>query len=146
MERLTREMTFEEEYTLLQKEAKELFDKEDGKSEPPRSHNIVRRALRCIKKLLAEVEPYKTYEDLEEQGLLLRLPCKVGDTVWDIKYNWVRGSVVTRYDTTQNIGKKYNEHIHIIFNGFHGCFNVKDFGKTVFLTKEEAERALEERK
>ena len=95
MERLTREMTFEEEYTLLQKEAKELFDKEDGKSEPPRSHNIVRRALRCIKKLLAEVEPYKTYEDLEEQGLLLRLPCKVGDTVWDIKYNWVRGSVVT---------------------------------------------------
>lgn len=146
MERLTREMTFEEEYTLLQKEAKELFDKEDGKSEPPRSHNIVRRALRCIKKLLAEVEPYKTYEDLEEQGLLLRLPCKVGDTVWDIKYNWVRGSVVTRYDTAQNIGKKYNEHIHIIFNGFHGCFNVEDFGKTVFLTKEEAERALEQRK
>lgn len=22
------------------------------------------------------------YEDLEEQGLLVRLPCKVGDTVW----------------------------------------------------------------
>ena len=22
------------------------------------------------------------YEDLEEQGNLLRLPCKVGDTVW----------------------------------------------------------------
>ena len=70
----------------------------------------------------------------------------MGDTVWDIKYNWVRGSVVTRYDTAQNIGKKYNEHIHIIFNGFHGCFNVEDFGKTVFLTKEEAERALEQRK
>lgn len=84
------------------------------------------------------------YEDLEEQGLLIRLPCKVGDTVWDIKYNWVRGSVVTRYDTAQNIGKKYNEHIHIIFNGFHGCFNVKDFGKIVFLTKEEAEAKLSE--
>lgn len=23
------------------------------------------------------------YEDLEEQGLLVRLPCKVGDMVWD---------------------------------------------------------------
>lgn len=23
------------------------------------------------------------YEDLEEQGLLVRLPCKVGDTVWE---------------------------------------------------------------
>ena len=25
------------------------------------------------------------YEDLEEQGLLLRLPCKVGDTVYCIR-------------------------------------------------------------
>ena len=73
MERLTREMTFEEEYSFLQKEAKELFDKEDRESEPPESHSVVRRALRCIKKLVAEVEPYKDYKDLEEQGLILRL-------------------------------------------------------------------------
>ena len=33
MERLTREMTFEEEYIFLQKEVKELFDKEDKESE-----------------------------------------------------------------------------------------------------------------
>ena len=26
----------------------------------------------------------KEYEDLEEQGLLIRLPCKVGDTVWEV--------------------------------------------------------------
>ena len=32
---------------------------------------------KCLRKL-AE------YEDLEEQGLLLRLPCKVGDTVYKI--------------------------------------------------------------
>ena len=30
---MTREMTFEEEYTILQKEATELFDKEDEESE-----------------------------------------------------------------------------------------------------------------
>ena len=65
MERLTREMTFEEEYTFLKKEVKELFDKEDRKSEPPESHCVVRRALRCIKKLFAELEPYKEYKDLE---------------------------------------------------------------------------------
>lgn len=73
MERLTREMTFEEEYIILQKEVKELFDKEDREIEPPESHCVVRRALRCIKKLVAELEPYKEYKDLEEQGLLLRL-------------------------------------------------------------------------
>ena len=59
MEKLTREMTFEEEYIILQKEVKELFDKEDEESEPPKSHCVVRRALRCIKKLIAELEPYK---------------------------------------------------------------------------------------
>ena len=82
MERLTREMTFEEEYIILQKEVKELFDKEDRESEPPESHCVVRRALRCIKKLVAELEPYREYKDLEEQGLLLRLPCKVGSTLY----------------------------------------------------------------
>lgn len=28
------------------------------------------------------VDKLADYEDLEEQGLLLRLPCKIGDTVW----------------------------------------------------------------
>lgn len=65
MDRLTREMTFEEEYTFLKKEVKELFDKEDRESEPPESNCVVRRALRCIKKLVAEIEPYKEYKDLE---------------------------------------------------------------------------------
>lgn len=49
---MTREMTFEEEYIILQKEATELFDKEDEENEPPKSHCVVRRALRCIKNLL----------------------------------------------------------------------------------------------
>ena len=30
------------------------------------------------------LEALGKYEDAEEQGLLLRLPCKVGDTVWVI--------------------------------------------------------------
>ena len=61
MDKLTKEMTFEEEYVILKKEAKELFDKEDKESEPPESNCVVRRALRCIKKLVAELETYKKY-------------------------------------------------------------------------------------
>ena len=34
------------------------------------------------KKILKVAEKLKQYEDLEEQGRLLRLPCKVGDTVY----------------------------------------------------------------
>ena len=31
---------------------------------------------------ISAAEKLADYEDAEEQGLLLRLPCKVGDTVW----------------------------------------------------------------
>lgn len=91
------------------------------------------------------IEKLGDYEDLEEQGLLKIFPCKPGDHVYDIKYGYVRKSQVTRYDMAQNIGKKYKEHIHTIFNGFHGSFLVSEIGKTVFLTQEGAEQALRKR-
>ena len=67
------------------------------------------------------------YEDAEEQGLLLRLPCKVGDEVFIIGMKYRKGS----FDKWINTGK----------------FRISDLeylGKTVFLTKAEAEKALEE--
>ena len=140
MERLTREMTFEEEYIILQKEVKELFDKEDRESEPPESHCVVRRALRCIKKLVSEVEQYKAYNDLEEQDLLLRLPCKIGTKVYNITW-WddVQKKVVVK-------GKTYYRtiHKHKVSKSTFGYTDIDDFGKTVFLTKSEAEQKLKE--
>ena len=147
MERFLREMTFEEEYSFLQKEAKELFDKEDGKSDPPIANCIVRRALRCINKLLKEVEPYREYEDLEEQGLLLRLPCKVGDTVYEVQE--LRKRIQPYTIISIHVSKcgflvgweiKDGKGIYSCINGF--CDDA--IGKTVFLTKEEAEAKLKE--
>jgi hypothetical protein len=136
MERLTREMTFEEEYTFLKKEVKELFDKEDRKSEPPESHCVVRRALRCIKKLVAELEPYKEYKDLEEQGLLLRLPCKIGATVYYIEDNEINKFVVYSFDIRP---------LQQFVCNYEGIrLNFKNFGKTVFLTQAEAGQKLKE--
>lgn len=37
-------------------------------------------------KILRLAEKLKYYEDLEEQGRLIKLPCKVGDTVCDNDY------------------------------------------------------------
>lgn len=31
-------------------------------------------------------EKLKEYEDLEGQGMIIKLPCKVGDTVWNYSY------------------------------------------------------------
>ena len=78
------------------------------------------------------------YEDLEEQGLLLRLPCKVGDSIYrcgdPIKkvYEWDIEHIEIFYDEIVFIDDSDNS------------FTVGDIGKTVFLTREEAERKLQE--
>ena len=61
-----REMTFEEEYEILIKEEHELFATEKVDCEPPFANCVVRRALRCISKLLAEVIDYNAIGTVEE--------------------------------------------------------------------------------
>ena len=145
MDRLTREMTFEEEYIILQKEVKELFDKEDRESEPPKSNCVVRRALRCIKKLVAEVEQYKEYKDLEEQGLLLRLPCKVGSTLYQPISNRINEYKVIGlcFDITRN-EFMYEVAYQIGLEWYKTTCDFDCINKTVFLTQAEAEQKLKE--
>lgn len=85
------------------------------------------------------------YEQLEEQGLLVRLPCKVGDTVY------VPTSVlVSEFKITAIFCDIQGTYFYWLFycgiyertNGF----SERDIGKTVFLTREEAEKELEELK
>ena len=140
MESVSREMTFDEEYTFLKQEAKELFDKEDKESEPPESHNVVRRALRCIKKLVTEVEPYKEYKDLEEQGLLLRLPCKVGTSVYMVAQDCGGNTLDCMRGDCEGCPYLYS---FVEENKFE-TYMCDDIGKTVFLTQEEAEQKLKE--
>lgn len=90
-----------------------------------------------------EVEKLAEYEDLEEQGKLLKLPCAVGDTVYEI--NKIRETVST---FTVN-GFSVSEHgVFVkwefsdgIYRNFDGV-NDDEIGKTVFLTRKEAEAAL----
>lgn len=98
------------------------------------------------------LEELKRYRDLEEQGLLLRLPCKVGDVIWDIDYG-----VPTTYEITGYSFGEADGYIDepIITDGIvcyysnsngsiTGSFAVSEIGKTVFLTKAEAEQKLKE--
>lgn len=90
------------------------------------------------------------YEDLEEQGLLLRLPCKVGDAVYrvnagakqpiipmtvsEIHFLCYKNERAVRFDA---IGKE---------DMGESCYRLEDIGRIVFLTHEEAEKKLEEMK
>lgn len=94
------------------------------------------------------------YEDAEEQGLLVRLPCKLGDTVYRvIRGKKGRGHIAPATvsglhlgDTTRNrrYQKEYEYLVLRVDGGFCAHVNKKDIGKTVFLTREEAEKALED--
>lgn len=83
------------------------------------------------------------YEDLEEQGLLARLPCKVGDTMFRINKgakNPVIELTVTQIDITT---RSYNLEVIDRECGELMCFK-SDIGRTIFLTREEAAKKLEE--
>lgn len=75
------------------------------------------------------IEKLAEYEDLEEQGLLLRLPCKAGSTVYKI---------ITQRDNFDDRAYKIVSAIEFRIS------MIDEIGKTVFLTKEEAEQKLKE--
>lgn len=101
---------------------------------------------------LAEwLEELKSYKDLEEQGLLVRLPCKVGDMVWDNDFGYPESYEIKAFsygycdsyiepDTEDQIIFYYENYSGSIA----GAFPISEIGKTVFLTREEAEKKLEE--
>ena len=95
----------------------------------------------------------REYEDLEEKGLLLKLPCKVGDTVYVIdtiyecEYDYLDcpRSFPNAYGCEVYKEKFECEHEYekLVVRPKNLKFDMlEDFGKTVFLTKEEAEQEL----
>lgn len=82
-----------------------------------------------------DVDKWEEYKSLEEQGLLVKLPCKAGDTIYLVDFE----------------EKMYDEatvdSVNVCRDGIE-INNDYEFGtcpedKYVFFTKEEAEKALE---
>lgn len=91
------------------------------------------------------LEELKSYKEAEEQGLFVRLPCKVGDTMFRINKgakNPIIELTVTQIDITK---RSYNLEVIDRDCGELMC-SKNDIGKSVFLTREEAEKKLEEMK
>lgn len=89
-------------------------------------------------------EKLQHYEDLEEQGRLIELPCKIGDTVYSFSFNivypfTVNGFEINKYEVEFK-GSYCGEEKSLEYWSIH--FPVSKIGKAVFLTREEAEAAL----
>lgn len=84
----------------------------------------------------------------DRDGRVVVLPCKVGDTVWIV------GAVRKLYSAKVRTffcghpsavrGRDPDGHIHMI-RTTEGDIPMQEFGKTVFLSREEAEKALREK-
>lgn len=94
-------------------------------------------------------------EDKIEQGKMIELPCKVGDILFGNERSWTTDTKVvpfqiTNFTITQNKKGKWTKKYCAmqIIDGKTSpnrrCFAFEDIGKTIFLTKAEAEQKLKE--
>ena len=98
-----------------------------------------------VQKILAKLA---VYEDMEEQGRLVVLPCKIGGTMW--------ANTAVYGDRYRKANKPYPVEVVHFGTGEGGCaffnvkysngrvfpFNTTEVGRNIFITRAEAERAL----
>ena len=86
----------------------------------------------------------KDYEDLEEQDRLIKLLCKVGDTIWYVDEDDDEYPIELEIDTISREDDKNTW--YCVNDDVYGKFEFidSDFGETVFLTESEAEAKLKE--
>lgn len=97
------------------------------------------------------IEKLNEYQNLEEQGLLVKLPCKVGDTVYadsgvfGILSYTIDGIVIDNYGFIFQ-ASSYSDPIGDCPSECLDEFekDISEFGKSVFLIREQAEQALKE--
>lgn len=87
------------------------------------------------------------YEKAEDQGLLLRLPCKVGDTIYEVSYE-NRKYIICEHIVNQFVYIAYKKpRIEIYCEGENGFLSSSITGQLddgLFLNREEAESKLSE--
>ena len=96
--------------------------------------------LSLDKCIIYGMEELKQYRIAEEQGLLLRLPCKIGRKVF-----YVQKCLAPSCKECKGflrVDNCYCQYKARIFEQEFDYRHLKAFGKSVFLTKEEAEQAL----
>lgn len=111
--------------------------------------------LYWLKDVAELLEELKSYKEAEEQGLLVRLPCKVGNIVWNNDFGHPDSYEIKAFsygycDSYVEPGIGIEDEIIFYYENYSGsiagAFPMSELGKTVFLTREEAKKKLEEMK
>ncbi|MFQ8987399.1 MAG: hypothetical protein ACLR6T_01715 [Intestinibacter sp.] len=152
MERLT----LEEAIAHAKEIAEKNYRGADFESIDSIDDDIKTNCIKCAEEhlqLVKWLEELKSYKDLEEQGLLVRLPCKVGDMVWDNDFGYPESYEIKAFSygyCDSYVEPDIEDQIIFYYENYSGsitgAFPMSEIGKTVFLTREEAEKKLEEMK
>lgn len=117
-------------------------------SEPDKKHPVNARIL-----TYEEANKWQEYKELEEQGLLVKLPCKVGDTIWDNVFGYPESYEIKAFSygyCDSYVEPDIEDQIIFYYENYSGSitgsFPISEIGKTVFLTCEATEKKLEEMK
>ena len=150
MERLT----LEESIVYAKEVAEKNYRGADFESIDYIDDQIKANCVKCAEEhdQLAEwLEELKSYKDLEEHGLLVRLPCKVGDKVWDNDFGHPESYEIKAFSygyCDSYVEPDIEDQIIFYYENYSGSitgsFAMSEIGKTVFLTREEAAKKLEE--
>ena len=145
MERLTLEeaIVHTKEVADMNYNDAEKFDSNDSVENYMKAN-----CMKCAEEheqLVKWLEELKSYKDLEEQGLLVRLPCKVGDILFRINKGARNPIIKMKVSRITIISKSYNIKAIEEDRG-EVLFSNDVIGIKVFPTREEAENKLEELK
>lgn len=119
-------MTREEAITWFENRAKQI------------TLSGAREMYRLAISALRELDEYKK---AEAEGRLVILPCKVGDTVYRFQRYFNDATLKSEIKIKPCVVGSFSS--ESIITTDHVWILVSNFGKTVFLTREEAEKALE---
>lgn len=120
----------------------------NGKYEDTIPAEMTNDDIRAVLKKLAD------YEDLEEQGLLVRLPDDLNKVLYQVNYRWTEcteygeeNNKCEIYDCKCECDSRKEYYIAEVGLQYIQIVNYYDrLGKFLFLTREEAEKKLEEMK
>ena len=107
----------------------------------------------CVKAIArtygVDINRLRKLAEADRDGRVVVLPGKVGDTVWVTRNPWTGKLLKKPLDAYANGMKMYSHglYVNLLFNTrkINGTrdYEINHIGKTVFLTREEAEAALE---
>lgn len=91
------------------------------------------------------IDRLREFAEADKEGRVLILPCKVGDTVYFVNAKHILEFTVVGYAVDETgISWVYSEHVDKTGHTYERTFSPDRIGKTTFLSREEAEKALQE--